>query len=145
MPESLRHPKNLATLAVEPLALPDDLPCKVTILQSVEWRDPVVAVLVELGDSERTVKIRDGDHPASLAQRIRDAAHELVDEFDPLVWLGDHFFDEPSDASSRRFDEIADGVRAERLRRIREAVRREYSRGSGRCRAPTTSSTSSVR
>lgn len=80
LPEGQRHPKNLAILAVEHLALPADYPCTVTVVQDVDYRNPVVSVLVALPDGhERIVGILDGDAPVSLAARIRSAVAELVD------------------------------------------------------------------
>lgn len=78
--EGQRHPKNLAILTVEHLALPADHPYSVKVLQDVDYRNPVVSVLVGLPDGqERIVEIHDGDDPSSLAARIRAAADELVD------------------------------------------------------------------
>ena len=80
LPEGLRHPKNLAMLAIEHLVLPDDHPCRILVLQDADYRNPKVSVFVELpGDAERTVEILDGDDPLALAARIRDAADDLVD------------------------------------------------------------------
>ncbi|WP_157975652.1 hypothetical protein [Brachybacterium sp. YJGR34] len=80
LPGSLRHAKNLAMLAVEHLAFPDDHPCRVLVLQDADYRNPKVSVLVELAaDAERTVEILDDDDPVALAARIRAAADALVD------------------------------------------------------------------
>ncbi|GAA2394690.1 hypothetical protein [Gordonia cholesterolivorans] len=79
LPEGQRHPKNLAILVVEHLALPADYPCTVTVLQDVDYRNPVVSVLVALPDGhERTVEIHVDDDPVSLAARMRVAAEVLV-------------------------------------------------------------------
>lgn len=80
LPESLRHAKNLAMLAVEHLALPDGHPCRVLVLQDADYWKPTVSVLVELSeDAQRTVEILDGDDPVTLAARTRAAADDLAD------------------------------------------------------------------
>jgi len=79
LPASLRHPKNLAMLAVEHLALPDGHPCRVLVVQDADYRNPRVSVLVELaGVAERTVEILGDDDPVALAARIRAAADDLA-------------------------------------------------------------------
>ncbi|SEC96186.1 Uncharacterised protein (plasmid) [Tsukamurella tyrosinosolvens] len=81
LPEGQRHPKNLAILAVEHLVMPASYPCRVTVLQDVDYRKPEISVLVALPDGrERTVKILDGDDPVTLAARIRGAADQLVSD-----------------------------------------------------------------
>jgi len=79
LPESLRHAKNLAMLAVEHLVLPDDHPCRVVVVQDADYWNPRVSVLVELaGGAERTVEILGGDDPVALATRIRATADDLL-------------------------------------------------------------------
>ncbi|WP_299520551.1 hypothetical protein [uncultured Serinicoccus sp.] len=48
LPGSLRHPKNLAMLAVEHLALLMTIRCSVLVVQDADYRDPRVSVLVEM-------------------------------------------------------------------------------------------------
>lgn len=80
LPEGQQHPKNPASLAVEHLALPADHSYTVTVLQDVDYRDPVVSVLVARPDGqERIVEIRDGGDPSTLSASIWTAADELVD------------------------------------------------------------------
>lgn len=43
LPEGLRHPKNLAMLAIEHLVLPDDHPCRILVLQDADYRNPKVS------------------------------------------------------------------------------------------------------
>lgn len=91
LPEGQRHPKNLAILAVEQLTLPKDHPFAITILQSSDYRDPTVSILVTCTDElERLVVITPDDDPVTLASRIHAAVDELVDEYDEILEHGQH-------------------------------------------------------
>ncbi|GGA72009.1 hypothetical protein GCM10011490_23450 [Pseudoclavibacter endophyticus] len=71
LPEGLRHPKNLARLAIEQLSLPADSPCRVLIVQDAGWRDGRVYVEVErIGGRTSRIDIEKGDGPSTLAARI---------------------------------------------------------------------------
>ncbi|MFP3397616.1 hypothetical protein SB749_14895 [Brevibacterium sp. SIMBA_078] len=79
--DSQRHPKNLAILAVESLALRDEHQCRVTILQDADYWNPVVSIVVESSEgNQRKIEIHGDDDPCSLATRVRAAAQELFAE-----------------------------------------------------------------
>lgn len=78
LPEGLRHPKNLAGLAIEQLDLAADGPCRVLIVQDADWRDGRVYVEVErVGGGTSRVDIEKGDDPRTLAKRIRAVIAEM--------------------------------------------------------------------
>lgn len=77
LPEGQRHPKNLAILAVESLALPDEHRCRFTILQDADYWNPVVSIVIETPEGDHwRVEIREDDDPCSLAARVRTAIEE---------------------------------------------------------------------
>ncbi|WP_432789391.1 hypothetical protein QYM46_13790 [Brevibacterium sp. K11IcPPYGO002] len=79
--EGQRHPKNLAILALESLALPDEPRCRVTIVQDADYWNPVVSIVVESSEGgRRRVEIHEDDGPCSLATRVRAAAEQLITE-----------------------------------------------------------------
>lgn len=79
--EGQRHPKNLAILALESLALPDAPRCRVTIVQDADYWNPVVSIVVEISESgKRTIEIHGDDDPLSLAAQVQAAADELITE-----------------------------------------------------------------
>ncbi len=94
LPESLRHPKNLAQLAIA--GLPDDRPYKATVMQDVDWREPKVRVLVELPSGYGiNVHITKTDDPDLLATKIRYAGNmalfiERCELHPRFLWADQH-------------------------------------------------------
>ncbi|QEA29759.1 hypothetical protein FGL91_15080 [Microbacterium sp. CBA3102] len=71
LPRSLRHPKNLAFLALEILSPTVDRNCRITIISTQPWTGGLTYVEVRIpGGVIRDVAIEAEDDPSSLAARI---------------------------------------------------------------------------
>lgn len=69
----LKHPKNLALYARRQAKVPDGT--RVVVVQTADYRDAVVTVVVERLDGGRVeLDFHDGDNPELLAARIEAAA-----------------------------------------------------------------------
>lgn len=79
IPASLLHPKNLALLAKEKLALPEDHPCEVMVLSSIPWA-PIYVEVSRPDGPVCEVTIDEGqDTVDSLARKIDYAIDMVLD------------------------------------------------------------------
>jgi hypothetical protein len=80
LPMSLRHPKNLATLAIQEMALPADRRYQVMIMSSQPWTAGRTYVEVRVpGGMSCEVDIVADDDPASLIAKIERAIDAVLD------------------------------------------------------------------
>lgn len=73
----LKHSKNLALYAQRQAKVNDGI--RVVVVQTADYRDAVVTVVVERLDGGRVeLDLNDGDNPELLAARIEAAARALM-------------------------------------------------------------------